>query len=76
MTVAKLTAILRLANSMDRSHKNKLAGCRIAVKGTSLVITTNYTGDVALEGLSIEQKADFFEEVFGVQIRLRRKKQV
>ncbi len=74
MTVAKLTAILRLANSMDRSHKNKLAGCRIAVKGTSLVITTNYTGDVALEGLSIEQKADFFEEIYGIRPVLKQKK--
>lgn len=74
MTVAKLTAILRLANSMDRSHKNKLAGCRIAIKGSSLVITTTYAGDVTLEALSIEQKADFFEEIYGIRPVLKQKK--
>ena len=30
--IAKLTAILRLANSMDRSHRAKLADCRMAVR--------------------------------------------
>ena len=30
--IAKLTAILRLANSMDRSHRGKLADCRMAVR--------------------------------------------
>lgn len=76
MVIAKLTAILRLANSMDRGHKNKLAGCRVAVKGQELVITTNYSGDVTLESISIAQKADFFEEIFGIRPVLKQKKRV
>ncbi len=74
LTVAKLTAILRLANSMDRSHRNKLAGCRVAIKEDKLVITTNYAGDLMLEALSIEEKADFFEEIYGIRPILKQKK--
>ncbi len=76
LIVAKLTAILRLANSMDRSHSNKLAGCRIVVKNNKLVISTDYVGDVTLETLSIEEKADFFEEIFGIRPVLKQKKRI
>ena len=32
LLIAKLTAMLRLANSMDRGHSAKLADCRMTVK--------------------------------------------
>lgn len=76
LTIAKLIAILRLANSMDRSHKGKLAGCRLAVRGSELVITTDYTGDVTVEAMSIAEKGDFFEEIFGIRPVLKQKKRV
>lgn len=74
--IAKLTAILRLANSMDRSHRGKLADSRMAVRDNELIITTGYQGDMALETASFEQKADFFEEIFGVRPVLRQKRKV
>ena len=72
--IAKLTAILRLANSMDRSHKQKLADCRMAVRDEKLVITTDYSGSIVLEQYSFDSKADFFEEVFGIRPVLRQKR--
>lgn len=74
--VAKLIAILRLANSMDRSHKGKLGECRLKLQDGRLVITTDYAGDVTLEALSIEEKGDFFEEMFGIRPVLKQKKKV
>lgn len=74
--IAKLTAILRLANSMDRSHRGKLADCRMTVRDGQLVITTGYEDDIALEALSFEQKADFFEEIFGIRPVLKQKRRV
>jgi exopolyphosphatase/guanosine-5'-triphosphate,3'-diphosphate pyrophosphatase len=74
MMIAKMVAILRLANSMDRGHKNKLAGCKVTVKDKELVITTDYTGDVTLERLSIASRGDFFEEIFGIRPVLKQKK--
>lgn len=74
--IAKLTAILRLANSMDRSHRGKLVDSKMAVRESELVITTGYEGDMELEAASFEQKADFFEEIFGVRPVLRQKRKV
>jgi len=74
--IAKLTAILRLANSMDRSHKQKLSDSRMNVKEGKLVVTTSYEGDMTLEALSFNQKADFFEEIFGIRPVLRQKRRL
>lgn len=74
--IAKLTAILRLANSMDRSHRAKMNDCRMAVRDGELVITTGYEGDMSLERESFEQKADFFEEIFGIRPVLKQKRRV
>ena len=72
--IAKLTAILRLANSMDRGHKQKLSDFKVAVREGSLVVTTGYTDSIVLERFSFEQKADFFEEIFGIRPVLRQKR--
>ena len=74
--IAKLTAILRLANSMDRSHRGKLADCRMSIREGELVITTGYEGDIALEAMSFEQKADFFEEIYGIRPVLRQRRRI
>ncbi|MCD8083336.1 MAG: exopolyphosphatase [Clostridiales bacterium] len=74
LRIAKLTAILRLANSMDRSHMHKLEDARLSIKDSQLVITTGYPDDLTLEALSIAEKGDFFEEIFGVRPVLKQKK--
>jgi len=76
LIIGKLTAILRLANSMDRGHAGKLSDCRLSVKGNMLVISTEYDGDVTLEAMSIAEKGDFFEEIFGIRPVLKQKKRV
>lgn len=74
--IAKLTAILRLADSMDRSHKQTLKDCKMEVKDGSLVVRTTYPGDMTLDAISFEQKASFFEEIFGIRPILKRKRSV
>ncbi len=76
MTVAKLTAMLRLAIALDSGQKNKLEDCRLSVKGDELVITTGCRSDVTLEKLSVEQCEDFFREIFGICPVLKQKKKV
>ena len=73
---AKLTAILRLANSMDRGQRQKLKNCRITVKNGKLIVSTEYPGDITLEAMSFEQKAEFFEEIFGIRPVLKQKRSV
>ena len=74
LLIAKLTALLRQANSMDRSHCSKLAGCKMAVKENQLVVTTDSSEDISLEAASFEQKASFFEEIFGIRPVLKKKR--
>lgn len=76
IVIAKLTAILRLANSMDRGHTGKLKDCRMSVKDGVLLIQTDCEADVTLESMSIADKGDFFEEIFGVRPVLRQKRRV
>lgn len=72
--IAKLTAILRLANSMDRGHAQKLSDCRMAVRDNELVVTAGYAGNMMSELYAFSQKADFFEEIFGIRPVLRQKR--
>ena len=71
---AKMTAMLRLANAMDRSHHKRLAGCRLTVKDRQLAIAAPAPENLALELLAIEGKADFFEEIFGIRPVLKQKR--
>lgn len=75
MTVAKLTAILRIANAMDRSHKQKFHDFKVALKGNQLMITADTLEDISLEKALFRQKADFFEEMYGIRPVLKRKKE-
>ncbi|MDO4296339.1 MAG: exopolyphosphatase [bacterium] len=74
ITIAKLTAILRLADAMERSHKQKCADCKMRMQEDKLVITTEYAGDMSLEMYAFEKKADFFEEIFGIRPVLKQKR--
>lgn len=72
----KLTAMLRLANAMDRSHHGRLDDGKLQVKGNKLIISTSYAGNLALETIAVEDKADFFEEMFGICPEIRQKRRV
>ncbi len=74
LTVAKLTAILRVANGLDRSHRQKFKDVKTALKDGNLVITVNTDEDITLEKGLFKEKAEFFEEVFSVRPVIKQKK--
>lgn len=74
--IAKLTAILRLADSMDHAHRQTLKDCKMEIKDGRLMVRTTYPGDLTLDAISFEQKASFFEEIFGIRPVLKRKRSV
>ena len=49
MKVAKLTAILRLADVLDKSYKQKITNLRISLHDNTLVIYTDTLEDITLE---------------------------
>lgn len=72
--VCKLAAILRISNAMDRSHKQKIKEIRVVLKDTRMILTVDTLEDITLEQGLLSEKAEFFEDVFGVTPVLRRKK--
>ena len=74
LTLVKLTAILRVANALDRSHKQKFKDIRPYLSGKELVITTKVMDDITLEQGLFKDKADFFEEVYGIRPVLKKKR--
>lgn len=74
LTIAKLTAILRIANALDRSHKQKCKDSRVTLKDDKLVITVNTAEDITLEKGLFDMRADFFEEVYSIRPVIRQKR--
>ena len=74
MTAAKLAAILRVSNALDRSHKQKFKTIRAALKGKQLMITVETDGDIILEKGLLANKSDSFESIFGITPVLREKR--
>ncbi len=65
--VAKLAAIVRLADALDRSYLQKIRGCTVGVKDGCLRVQALSKEDLTLERWTFEDKSTFFEEVYGIK---------
>ena len=74
LTVAKLTAILKLANGLDRSHKMKFKTIKAVLKENELQLTVDAAVDLTLEKGLLGPKAQLFEEVYRIHPVIRQKK--
>lgn len=70
MIILKLTAILRIADAMDRGHSQILQDISFNLKKDSLTILTKGIKNLALEKVALNEKGDLFESVFGYKIVL------
>ncbi|MFR1112797.1 MAG: hypothetical protein ACLSEX_04965 [Blautia sp.] len=74
LLVAKLVAILRLANAMDRSHYQKVETLRAVVKDDELQLIVDSNKDFSLELGLLKDKLDFFDLIFGIRPVMKRKR--
>lgn len=74
LCVAKLSAILRVANALDQSHRQKFKNIRIAVRDRQLVFTVEVFEDISLEQALFEAKTAYFENVYSMKPVLREKR--
>lgn len=74
MIIAKLTAILKLANGLDRSHKQKFKDVRIVLKEQELVITVDTPVDITLERGLFKHRSEFFKEVYSITPVIKQKR--
>lgn len=66
ITVAKIAAILRLADAMDASHRQKVHDISVTIQGESLQILCDTTGDLAYEQWAVATKLDLCRQVYGL----------
>ncbi len=75
LTVAKLTAILRLASGLDRSHKQKFKDLKAVLRDNELHLSAETAEDATLELSYFTAKAEFFYEVFSITPIVKQRKQ-
>jgi exopolyphosphatase/guanosine-5'-triphosphate,3'-diphosphate pyrophosphatase len=71
LVVAKLAAILRVADALDRSHLQSVRNISCSREDQRFVITVPDVEDVTLERLALKEKALLFESIFGLQVVIR-----
>jgi exopolyphosphatase / guanosine-5'-triphosphate,3'-diphosphate pyrophosphatase len=68
----RLAAILQIADGLDRSHRQNVAGVRCELAGESVKIRVECDGECELELWSATRKASWFSEVFRVSVEIER----
>ena len=70
MTILKLTAILRIADALDRGHIQQFSDFSIRLTSTSLELHTKKSHNPVLERLALSEKSEMFESTFGYKVIL------
>jgi exopolyphosphatase/guanosine-5'-triphosphate,3'-diphosphate pyrophosphatase len=70
--VAKLAAILRVSLSLDRSYSQRVQEIRCSRSEGRLIVSIPHVNDLALEQLALKQQGTLFEDIYGMQIVLRK----
>jgi exopolyphosphatase/guanosine-5'-triphosphate,3'-diphosphate pyrophosphatase len=71
VVVAKLAAILRVADALDRSNSQRVRSITCIREEQSLVIEVAPVTNISLEALALRGKGSMFEDVYGVPVTLR-----
>lgn len=70
LVVMKMAALLRVADSLDRSHSQKVTDVKAIIKEEVMELQVFCDQDLDAEKLSLVDKGSFFEDVFGFSIRI------
>lgn len=74
--ISKLSAILRLADALDRTNRDeKFTDIDVTVNN-ALVVTVSTQQPIDLEQWTFTQKSAFFEEVFGIKAVLKKRRKM
>jgi exopolyphosphatase / guanosine-5'-triphosphate,3'-diphosphate pyrophosphatase len=63
--VNKLAALLRIANALDAEHSQKVRDLHVKAADGAWLLEVQGIGDLAMERMKVEARADLFHEVFG-----------
>jgi exopolyphosphatase/guanosine-5'-triphosphate,3'-diphosphate pyrophosphatase len=63
--VVRLTALLRVADALDRSHAEPVQGVSVVIGRRDISLRLHTVGDVTVELFGLERKQELFERIFG-----------
>ncbi|HEX4802221.1 MAG TPA: Ppx/GppA phosphatase family protein [Myxococcaceae bacterium] len=69
--VRKLAALLRVADSLDRSHNQPVHNVKVTSRGENALLHVDVRGHVDLELWDFEREAKVFQKVFGRKMGLK-----
>ncbi len=69
--VTKLASILRIADSLDREHTQRVTSVNVMIADNDVSLWLDGTAGLLLEGWTLKQKANLFSKLFGRGISLR-----
>lgn len=72
--IMRMVAIFKVANALDRSHRQKFKNIKVEVKKNELVISVEAKDSLSLEKGMFEKSADFFEKVFDLRPVVKEKR--
>ncbi len=67
VTVMKLAALLRVADGLDRGHRQRVKHVHVELTPDELLLHADHEGDISLARFAVASKGDMFEEVFGLK---------
>ena len=68
--VRRLAAILRIADALDKEHREKIRLVEVSHRNGRIEIAAGDDGDLLLERWALEKKGDLFRRVFGAPVTL------
>ncbi len=68
--IAKFVAILKLANALDKSHKQKIDIEQLTISENLITIKAESHQGTTLEELHFSKEAEFFSDIFGIELKL------
>jgi exopolyphosphatase/guanosine-5'-triphosphate,3'-diphosphate pyrophosphatase len=69
--VTRLAALLRVADSLDREHLQKVSGVTVKIREHEVALWVEGTAGALLESWTLRKKASLFAKIFDHGVTLR-----
>ena len=70
--ITLLTPLLRIADSLDRSHEQRVSEMQVQIRNGSVTLALESQADTDLEMWAVERVADAFRETYQTSLSLTR----
>ncbi len=69
--VSKLSAILRLADALDRPHRQSITNLKVAEEDNRIIIIATSVSDLLVEQIAVKDKGKLLKDITGKDIEIR-----